>query len=305
VLSVIGRPESSTPFLSVAITGYDHTTGTLTVSQSSVSIQAGDTVVIRNQADAANTSNPTQITDTGYKNQTCAYGGLTPGAEIGNILRVIAGTGRGELRKITGNTATQLSWDLPLVLDETSVWIVEAPAWDYTGDSTAFDNADSLRAVMMNIPTDNFIDQAVVIAGFTVDVNGNESPDGDVAIREDWIYGAEGLAKVAGFTLPVSGTLGIQADAAPAFYLDSDFTAGSVKAYVKSAPVGADLVFTIYAGATAWLSVTIPAGSTSVAATQMQMDAAATIPANTNVRLAITAVGTTFPGSDLSVFIYS
>jgi hypothetical protein len=159
--------------------------------------------------------------------------------------------------------------------------------------------------VSLNIPTDNFIDQALVIAGFTVDVNGNESPDGDVAIREDWIYGAEGLAKVAGFTLPVSGTLGIQADAAPAFYLDSDFTAGSVKAYVKSAPVGADLVFTIYAGATAWLSLTIPAGSTSVAATQAQIDGAATIPANANVRLAITAVGTTFPGADLSVFVYS
>jgi hypothetical protein len=312
VLSVIGRPESSTPFLSVEITGYDHTTGTLTVSpqatvsgQPLLSIQAGDTVAIRNKADAANTSNPTQITDTGYQNQTCAYGGLTPGAEVGNILRVIAGTGRGQLRKITGNTATQLSWDLPLLLDETSVWIVEAPTWDYICDSTAFDNADSLRAVTMNIPTDNFIDQQVVIAGFTVDVNGNESPDGDVAIREDWIYGAEGLAKVAGFTLPVSGTLGIQADAAPAFYLDSDFTAGSVKAYVKSAPVGADLVFTIYAGATAWLSLTIPAGSTSVAATDTQIDGAATIPANTNVRLAITAVGTTFPGADLSVFIYS
>ena len=63
------------------------------------------------------------------------------------------------------------------MLDETSIWIVEAPAWDYTGDSTTISNADSLRAVTMNIPTDNFIDQAVVIAGFTVDENGNESPD--------------------------------------------------------------------------------------------------------------------------------
>jgi len=84
-----------------------------------------------------------------------------------------------------------LSWDAPLVLDGTSVWIVEVPSWDYTGDSTTINNADSLHAVSLNIPTDNFIDQALVIAGFTVDVNGNESPDGDVAIREDWIYGAE------------------------------------------------------------------------------------------------------------------
>jgi hypothetical protein len=36
-----------------------------------------------------------------------------------------------------------------------------------------------------------------------------------------------------------------------------------------------------------------------------QIDAAATIPANTNVRLAITDVATTYPGTDLSVFVYS
>ena len=122
-------------------------------------------------------------------------------------------------------------------------------------------------------------------------------------IREDWIYGAEG--QVSGFTLPVSGVLGIQSDAAPAFYLNNDFTAGSVKAYVKSAPMGADLVFTIYAGTTAWTTLTIPAGTTSVVATAAQIDATTTIPANTNIRLAITAVGTTYPGSDLSVFVYS
>ena len=156
----------------------------------------------------------------------------------------------------------------------------------------------------LNIATDNFIDQALVIAGFTVDVNGNESPDGDGPMREDWIFGNEGQ-QVSGFTLPVSGTLCIQSDAAPALYLNSDFTAGSVKAYVKSAPVGADLVFTIYAGANAWMTLTIPNGSTSVVATAAQVNAAAVIPANTNIRLAITAVGTTFPGADLSVFIYS
>lgn len=88
---------------------------------------------------------------------------------------------------------------------------------------------------------------------------------------------------------------------------NNDFTAGSVKAYVKSAPVGADLTFSVYVGSATdpWMTLTIPAGSTSVAATAAQIDAAATIPANTNVRLAITAVGTTYPGSDLSVFVYS
>jgi hypothetical protein len=88
-------------------------------------------------------------------------------------------------------------------------------------------------------------------------------------------------------------------------YLNNDFVAESVKAYVKSAPVGADLSFAIYVGANLWLSLNIAAGAISVVAPQSQMSNVATIPANTNVRWAITAVGTTFPGADLSVFVYS
>jgi hypothetical protein len=312
VVSVIGRPESSTPFVSFTIAAYDKTTGTLTVTPSPVttghpelSVQKNDTIVIRFKADAANSSNQTQITDSGCQNMIYANG-MTPNAEVGNILRVIQGTGRGQLRKITGNTATTLSWDLPLLLDTTSVWIVEAPAWDYIADSTAIDNADPAHAVTLNVPTDNLINQPLVIAGFTVDSNGNECPDGDVPIREDWIYGAEGEAQ-AGFILPVAGVLGIQSDAAPAFYLAKDFTAGAVKAYVKSAPLGAALVLSIYIGAEVdpWITLTIPAGSKSAAATAGQIDGAEVIPANTNIRLAITAVGTVYPGADLSVFVYS
>ena len=84
------------------------------MSPAPAAVQPLDVVVIRNKADAPNTATPTQITDSGYQNVTNGYGGMIPGKEVGNILRVIAGTGRGQLRKITANTATQLSWDLPL-----------------------------------------------------------------------------------------------------------------------------------------------------------------------------------------------
>ncbi len=74
---------------------------------------------------------------------------------------------------------------------------------------------------------------------------------------------------------------------------------------MKTAPTGADLTLTIYGGSTAWLSLTIAAGTTSVVASPLDVDAAGPLPANTNIRLAITGVGTTFPGADLSVFVYS
>ena len=73
---------------------------------------------------------------------------------------------------------------------------------------------------------------------------------------------------------------------------------------MKSAPIGAAIAFTIYAGSDVWMSLTITAGSTEVVATDAQISAAAAIPAHANIRLAITAVGTTYPGSDLSVFVY-
>ena len=64
-------------------------------------------------------------------------------------------------------------------------------------------------------------------------------------------------------------------------------------------------MFTIDVAGTAWLTLKIPAGQTAVVATPSQISALSQIPANTAVSVGITAVGTTFPGADLSVFIYS
>ena len=319
VLSVIGRQNMSTPWLSVIITAYDPTTGTVTVSPQAVvtgnamqSIQANDIVIVRMKPDAPNTSNQTSITDSGWLNSQTGDGattgpwpGLNPGTEAGYVFRVIAGTGRGQTRKITGNTATSFSWDLPLLLDETSVFVTEYPSWDYQSDSTSIDNADYLHQQTLTVQATNFINRSIIVAGFTVDENGIESPDGDGPIREDWIYGNEGTGPVAGFTLQVDGTLAIQSNAAPAFYLNTPFVPGAVKVYLKTAPTGAALTINLNAGGTTWMTLTIPAGSTTVTATATQIAAAGMITANTDVTLDITTVGTTFPGSDLSVFVYS
>lgn len=312
VLSVIGRESESTPLLSVTITAYDPIAGTVTVSPQAVvtgndmqSIKANDVVIVRMIADSPNTSNQTQISDAGMINVENQWAGLIPGGEVGNVFRVIAGTGRGQTRKITGNTTTGFSWDLPLPLDETSIFITESPTWDYVSDSTTIDNADYKHQAILTVAATNFINRSIVVAGFTVDENGTESPDGDGPLREDWIYGSEGAGPVAGFTLQSDGTLAVQSDAAPAFYLNTPFVPGAVDVYLKTAPTGAALTITLNSGSTTWMTLTIPAGSTSVSATPAQIAAAGTIPANTNVSLSIMAVGTIFPGSDLSVFVYS
>jgi hypothetical protein len=306
IISIIGRPEAATPFFSARVTSWDHTTGTIGVTPDPNGIvQAGDCFVLRFTADASNATAPTSITDSGCRNNVYPNG-LMPGAEVGNLVRVIQGASRGTPpRKITANTATTITWDLPMVINPGDVWIIEEPTWPYSCDTTSLDNGNPLAVTTINMPTGNFVNETLVIAGFTVDVNGNESPDGDAPIREDWVFGAEGLSKVAGLVFQMLGTLGVESNAAQPLYLNGPVTVGDVKAYVQAAPTGAGITFTIYVGGAAWLSLTIPAGLTSVVATPLQIGALTQIPANTAVSIGITAVGTTFPGANLSVFIYS
>jgi hypothetical protein len=305
-VSIIGRPEGETPFFSAKVTSWDSGTGTIGVTPDPNGVvQEGDCFVLRFNADASNASTPTSITDSGCQN-TVYPNGMTPGAEVGNLIRVIQGVSRGTPpRKIVANTATTVTWDLPMVINPGDVWIIEEATWPYSCDTTSLNNANPLAVTTINMPTGNFVDETLVIAGFTVDVNGNESPDGDAPIREDWVFGAEGLSKVAGLVFQMQGTLGIESNAAQPLYLNRPVTAGDVKGYVQAAPTGSGLTFTIYVGGAAWLTLTIPAGQTVVVATPSQIHALSRIPANTAVSIGITAVGTTFPGANLSVFIYS
>jgi len=112
-----------------------------------------------------------------------------------------------------------------------------------------------------------------------------------------------GTATAAGgggaIALYANGTLAIQADAAPAVYLNTAVTPTSLVAYVKTAPTGASVTGQIYAGSAAWATFTIEAAAASVTVTPPT-----SLAAGQNIRLAITGVGSTIPGSDLAVFIY-
>jgi hypothetical protein len=249
----------------------------------------------------------TTVNDNGCKNSldSTPYGGMIPGAEVGNLIRIIANTGRGQPPStIQANTTTGLTFQPALTMDDTSVWIVEGPTWGFQADSTTIDNASPLTPVALAVPTANFIKQPMLIAGFTVDVNGNESPDGDGPIREDWIYGAAGTNASPGATLQVAGTLAIGSSQAPPLQLNANRTPSEVVALVGTAPTGAGLTININGGGVLWMSLTIAAGNLSVQATSAQLTASGALTGGGSITLDITAVGTTVPGADLSVFIY-
>lgn len=204
-LSVIGRQNgASIPFFSLSVTGWDPATGTFTVATDPTAVvQAGDVIVVR-YAGYDTTADQLHFRDAGIQNQTNGYAGMIPGQEIGRVARVIFGLNAGELRKVTANTVDTFTWDAPLLLDATSVLVIEDPAWLFKADFSDAPNAIPATVASVSVPISNYTDFQLLLAGFTVDLDDVESPDGDVPIREVWSYGV--LSEI---TVTANGTVGL------------------------------------------------------------------------------------------------
>lgn len=96
--------------------------------------------------------------------------------------------------------------------------------------------------------------------------------------------------------LTVPGVLAIESQAAPLVLLASAQSWTSCVLIVKQAPVGAALTIAVNAGAKQLGTATVAAAKTSSTA-----KVSWNLPANTVLSIDVTAVGLTFPGSDLTI----
>lgn len=120
---------------------------------------------------------------------------LTADAERGNMVRIIANTGRYQVRTIIANSETGITvdkaWDT--MLDETSVPIIEAPTWQpaQTAKMSASDYADPSTVATLDVT--NYEGQAVLIKADVSDSQGNLSLAAYAPLRELYVWG-QGIA---------------------------------------------------------------------------------------------------------------
>jgi len=311
-LLVIGKAglPATQPLSVIPILGND--TGSplctlTTVSPEGSLVGAGDLVVLCFQSSAATANS---VTDSGIPNPN-APTGLTPNAEIGNLVRVIydptGAAATGSTVKITGNTGTVIdttTWPAGIPGNGT-VFIIEEPGWRCDVVSAA--SLNNIAPTLIPAPQTLISIPSAPLAGFVAlveilvqDAFGNDSAENGDGLRMMYVVPNPNV-----MTMSVAGTVAIGADLAPRIV---SINATGLSALVKIAPSGAALTFDIsfYSGGTwtVWLTLTIPNGSTAVTATAAQLAAAPTVPTGSPLRLDITATGTVFPGSDLSVIIY-
>jgi hypothetical protein len=105
------------------------------------------------------------------------------------------------------------------------------------------------------------------------------------------------------FTLQKFGTLAIQSDCVGHLFILENQTASIARADVETAPTGASFICKVYQNSTLWATFTITAAGTSVVLSSGTVAGLAQLTAGNYLRLDITQVGATIPGSNLTVTI--
>jgi hypothetical protein len=94
----------------------------------------------------------------------------------------------------------------------------------------------------------------------------------------------------------ISGTLAVEAAAAPLLVLDQEFPATKVRALLKRAPEGNSLIARIVADNEEWTTVTVADGETSA-----ESSVTKSLPSGAILTVDIVQVGSAFPGAGLTV----
>lgn len=233
--------------------------------------------------------------------------GLVPDQETGNVALAISGTGRGMWAAVASNTATRfyIQGNWPTTPDSTTRLVIGAPTFSVQQDMASVNTTNPLLVSSFSVDVTNYKGESLIIQAITVDGAGDEALVWNSPLREVYLFGASGLAGITGaIYINVPGTLAIGFNLAPLTQVFKAITPLDVRMVLKNGPTGAAFTGALMLGSTPWLTLSIPSGQTEIDSTAPQLSAAGMISANTNVILNVTSVGTTFPGSDLTVIIY-
>lgn len=184
VVSVITDVDGSAPLWNYTVSVLDDQTGALTVAPDPLLaagdvVGAGDMLVVRCMAEAPFAAGT--ITD--------SLLGLDVDGEAGNLVRIIAGTGKGQVRRILSNTATVLTldteWDTTPTA--TSVFVIELPTWEFEGETTYAESSTLYLSQVLDIPIQNWEQSFLLTIGVLVDRYGTESSEEISPVRDVYV----------------------------------------------------------------------------------------------------------------------
>jgi len=200
-ISVIARTEADVSpavtleILNFSITGNDADTLTVTPDPLAAGIVAGDVFVMRSLPVVDADADGNYIEDANWVNDLAGTGtGLAVDQEIGRLLRIIAGTGRGHIYRVKKNTSTRVYIDgeWTTTPDSTTRYIIEEPEFQVVRWTESLNNQDDAADITISANVDNYEGLTMLVQAVTMDGGGNESISSLCPIREIYIWGFEG-----------------------------------------------------------------------------------------------------------------
>jgi hypothetical protein len=193
VVSIVALYNSTDPLpiLNYRVASNDADTLTLETGHDPLAdgVKLGDVLIMRHRPTivSANT-----IGDPNTHN--CFYPDGATDDESGRLIRIIAGRGRGQVRKVVSNTTT--TWTIEGEWDEfpdtSSIFIVEEAKWEVRTESTPLDTVDPLQNMDFAVRVDNLVRETVLVQAVGVDGGAHESIDADSPVREIYLFGGPG-----------------------------------------------------------------------------------------------------------------
>jgi hypothetical protein len=182
--------------------------------------------------------------------------GLVVDGEVGNMVRIKAGTGAGQTPKpIISNTSTVLTVGTPFnpVPDATSIFTVEEASWQYDVDTAKgmiVSNPDPTSPPEIGIlNVDNLQGETILVEVVTADASENLSIENYAPSRELFLFGAPGSQQKqfdkAVWNLGTNGDLTVANDIAPHYRVKNAGSPLSCVFEAKIPPQGSSLILDI------------------------------------------------------------
>lgn len=175
-----------------------NTDDTLTVSPDpqAAGIVTSDVLIMRSTPTVGSDAGGNYLEDALWVNDLAGTGiGLAVDEEIGRLLRIIAGTGRGDppyLVKDNDATKIWIEGDWVTTPDSTSRYIIEEPEWQVRELTESLNNDNSSADIWLEAPVQNYEGLTLLVHPATLDGGENESLSGLGPYREIYVFGDAG-----------------------------------------------------------------------------------------------------------------
>ena len=191
--SILAKADgSAVPIANFTVSANTAAILTVTPDPATLGIAIGDVLVMRSRPTVGSDAGGHYIEDANWQNSLSNAGaGLVVNAEKSQILRIIAGPGRGQQYIIKSNTATRLyiTGDWYTTPTTASRYVIEESAWQFEKRDGPYENSDPNFQTTIQLDAENWRNRTILIQAVALDGGDAMGLETLAPVRDMYVFG--------------------------------------------------------------------------------------------------------------------